>query len=79
MLQLKWKMVVVWCFFTATIEWFLQGVGTIFGLDAPRKIIIFVVVFAWLITRLVNGNVDFLTLLDSIVINLLASLLLTSK
>jgi len=75
MLHLKWKLVVVWCFFTATIEWFLQGLSRLFSLDTPRKIIIFVVVVAYLTIRIVNGKLGFSTLLESIAINLFASLL----
>ena len=77
MLQLKWKMIVVWCFYTATIEWFLRGVQNVFGLDSPRKIILFVVVVAYLTVRIFQGNLGISTLLEGVAINLLASLLLS--
>jgi hypothetical protein len=73
MMQLKWKIVVVSCFVTATIEWFLQGLSRTFGLDTPRKIIIFGVVVAYLTIRMITGKLDFSILLEGIAINLFAS------
>jgi hypothetical protein len=77
MLELKWKLIVVWCFATAAIEWLFQGLSKALSLNTRRRIIICGATVAYLTIRIITGNLDFWMLLESIAINLLASLLLS--